>query len=197
MSIVTVKVDDNLKNDAAGILEELGLDMPTAVRMYLKAVVRENGLPASVRKDSGFSRKSGIPSRARPAEKKGKAPGKTPAVPIPARVAGTDELIALICSVPVGGLTRWSDLEACLSKKSGGEVKIPDRAEWPKINAEGLAIPYWRVVSERGAVRADASCSKELREEMLKAEGHTFRPAGHGIFSGIKVADYKENIVRF
>ena len=188
MAFVAIKVDEALKNDATVILEELGLDVPTAVRMYLKAIVRENDLPAAVKEECGT-----LPGAGR----QGKRTPAGTAAPMPVKAAGTQDFIALICSVPVGGLTRWSDMEAFLSKKYGAEVRIPLRAEWPKINVEGLAIPYWRVVTDRGAVRADASCSKELREEMLKAEGHAFVPAGHGIFTGIKVADYKSKIVKF
>ena len=33
------------------------------------------------------------------------------------------------------------------------------------------------------------------QEEKLKAEGHAFESAGHGIFTGIKVAGYKEKLV--
>ena len=43
--LLTVKVDDELKNQVSTVLEELGLDAPTAIRMYLKSIVRENGLP--------------------------------------------------------------------------------------------------------------------------------------------------------
>ena len=49
MSVVTIKVDEALKNSAAAVLDELGLDLPTAIRMYLKSVVRENGLPISTK----------------------------------------------------------------------------------------------------------------------------------------------------
>ncbi len=49
MPIITVKVEDSLRNSASAVLEELGLDIPTAVRMYLKSVVRENGLPISTK----------------------------------------------------------------------------------------------------------------------------------------------------
>ncbi len=45
MPIITVKVEESLRNNASAVLEELGLDIPTAVRMYLKSIVRENGLP--------------------------------------------------------------------------------------------------------------------------------------------------------
>ena len=45
MPIITIRIEDDLRNNASAVLDALGLDMPTAVRMYLKAIVRENGLP--------------------------------------------------------------------------------------------------------------------------------------------------------
>jgi DNA-damage-inducible protein J len=45
---ITVRVEDNTKADAARILKELGLDMSTAVNMFLKQVIITNGLPFMV-----------------------------------------------------------------------------------------------------------------------------------------------------
>ena len=45
MGVLQVRVDDNLKNQAAEVLEREGLDLSTAVRMFLKKVVLEEGFP--------------------------------------------------------------------------------------------------------------------------------------------------------
>ncbi len=45
MGVLQVRVDDELKNQAAEILEREGLDLSTAVRMFLKRVVLEEGFP--------------------------------------------------------------------------------------------------------------------------------------------------------
>ncbi|MBQ7916652.1 MAG: type II toxin-antitoxin system RelB/DinJ family antitoxin [Firmicutes bacterium] len=47
-SLVQVRVDDELKNAATEIYETLGIDLPTAVRMFLKRSVIENGIPFSM-----------------------------------------------------------------------------------------------------------------------------------------------------
>ena len=196
MSILTVKVDDKLKDQAESVLEELGLDIPTAVRMYLKSIVRENGLPSDLMTGAGSENPRASSPKANTAESVKEK--KTTAAPTPAVKVGTDAFVELICSVPDGFLTRWSDMEDYLSVQMRAPVSRPSRAEWPKTNADGLVIPYWRVVSERGAVRGDPeTCSRELQEEMLKTEGHTFVESGHGVFSGIKVADYKHKLVIF
>jgi DNA-damage-inducible protein J len=44
-SLLQVRVEDSLKDEANQIFEELGIDMSTAVRMFLKRSVMENGIP--------------------------------------------------------------------------------------------------------------------------------------------------------
>ena len=45
MAVLQVRVDEELKNQAAEILKEEGLDLSTAVRMFLKRVILERGFP--------------------------------------------------------------------------------------------------------------------------------------------------------
>ena len=47
-SLVQIRVNDELKNEAAAVYEGLGIDLPTAVRMFLKRSVLENGIPFSM-----------------------------------------------------------------------------------------------------------------------------------------------------
>lgn len=44
-SLLQVRVDDILKDKAAKVFEDLGIDTSTAVRMFLKRAVMENGIP--------------------------------------------------------------------------------------------------------------------------------------------------------
>ncbi|MBQ6399267.1 MAG: type II toxin-antitoxin system RelB/DinJ family antitoxin [Clostridia bacterium] len=44
-SLLQVRVEDSLKNDAARVFENLGIDTSTAVRMFLKRAVMDNGIP--------------------------------------------------------------------------------------------------------------------------------------------------------
>ncbi len=48
MSMVTVRVDDELKKEASKIYKDLGFDMATAVRMFLIQSVRTRSLPFEV-----------------------------------------------------------------------------------------------------------------------------------------------------
>lgn len=45
MAIVQLRVDDELKNQAIVIYEKLGIDLSTAIRMFLKRSVDVNGIP--------------------------------------------------------------------------------------------------------------------------------------------------------
>lgn len=44
-SLLQVRIDDSLKNEAAQVFDRLGIDTSTAVRMFLKRAVLENGIP--------------------------------------------------------------------------------------------------------------------------------------------------------
>lgn len=44
-STLQIRIEDNLKEQAIALFDRLGLDLPTAVRMFLKRSVAENGVP--------------------------------------------------------------------------------------------------------------------------------------------------------
>ena len=48
-SLLQVRVDENLKREASTIYENLGIDLSTAVRMFLKRSVLENGIPFAMK----------------------------------------------------------------------------------------------------------------------------------------------------
>ena len=45
MANIQVKVDDSLRDDAQFVANQIGLDVATAVRMFLVQMVKVNGLP--------------------------------------------------------------------------------------------------------------------------------------------------------
>lgn len=47
-SIVQFRIDDELKNDATVLYDRLGIDLSTAMRMFLKRSVAVNGIPFSM-----------------------------------------------------------------------------------------------------------------------------------------------------
>ena len=45
----TIRIDPEVKREAAAILDELGLSMSTAVNAFLRTIVREGGMPFEMR----------------------------------------------------------------------------------------------------------------------------------------------------
>ena len=64
--LLQVRIDDELKNAADNVFSGMGLDMSTAVRMFLTAAVETRGLPLNVKYRAGV----------RPAFKYGSMSGK-------------------------------------------------------------------------------------------------------------------------
>ncbi len=47
---INIRVDATLKQDAETLFSELGLNMSTAVTMFLKSAVRHDGIPFEIRR---------------------------------------------------------------------------------------------------------------------------------------------------
>lgn len=55
MANVSFRMDDTLKKNTEAILDELGLNMTTAMTMFAKAIVRERRLPLNLSIDPFYS----------------------------------------------------------------------------------------------------------------------------------------------
>lgn len=51
MAVLQVRIDDELKWQSNEILEEIGIDMSTAIRMFLKKVIMARGIPFDTKID--------------------------------------------------------------------------------------------------------------------------------------------------
>lgn len=54
MSQIAVRVDDELKKEATEVFSELGLDMTTAVKLFLKQSVLTRSIPFELKLDSDY-----------------------------------------------------------------------------------------------------------------------------------------------
>ena len=45
----TIRIEPEVKREASAILDELGLSMSTAMNMFLRAVIREGGMPCEMK----------------------------------------------------------------------------------------------------------------------------------------------------
>lgn len=55
MTMIAIRVDEKLKEEATKLYKDLGLDMPTAIKMFLKQSVLTRSIPFDIRLDSDFS----------------------------------------------------------------------------------------------------------------------------------------------
>lgn len=50
MATLQIRLDDSLKKKADNLFTDLGLDTPTAVRIFLSAAINSNGIPFVVKR---------------------------------------------------------------------------------------------------------------------------------------------------
>ena len=48
MAQVNIRIDDDLKNRADNLFEELGLNMTTAFTMFIRQAIRQGGIPFEI-----------------------------------------------------------------------------------------------------------------------------------------------------
>ncbi|MCF0117289.1 MAG: type II toxin-antitoxin system RelB/DinJ family antitoxin [Sphaerochaetaceae bacterium] len=53
-TLVQVRLDSETKEKATSLYEKFGLDLPTAIRMFIKKSLMVNGLPFDVRDNDSF-----------------------------------------------------------------------------------------------------------------------------------------------
>lgn len=55
MTTIQVRIDDRTKRASSKILEDLGLDVSSAVKVYLKQIIVTKGIPFPILTRNGFS----------------------------------------------------------------------------------------------------------------------------------------------
>ena len=59
-SAINIQIDSNVKKDATMVLTELGLSMSTAINLFLKQVIKKNGLPFEVKNPTNNTQENNI-----------------------------------------------------------------------------------------------------------------------------------------
>lgn len=57
-SVLQIRIDDDLKNNAAEVFDSIGLDLSTAIRMFLNKSILINGLPFDINNKDSKKNKS-------------------------------------------------------------------------------------------------------------------------------------------
>ena len=196
---IQIRIDSDLREEAAKVFDELGLDLSSGIRMYLKAVAREQGIPFNTYLKSETSRK---PSRMEQEieqimravtyqEPEGNTEDTITLYPL-----GFDGLppvkmyIQLLMRVPAGKITRWEDMNEFLGTLYGRKFSELPNAHFPYADYDGNSIPYWRVVSKYGVLNDDLRCSKDTQKRELEEEGLIIVQRG-SIEGSFKVDKYK------
>ncbi|GMO49838.1 MAG: type II toxin-antitoxin system RelB/DinJ family antitoxin [Treponemataceae bacterium] len=53
-SVIQIRVDKQLKTDAELLFHDLGLDIPSAIRLFLKQSIAKNGIPFPLSRQDDF-----------------------------------------------------------------------------------------------------------------------------------------------
>lgn len=182
-SFLQVRVDRKLKQEATDVLNEIGIDMPNAIRMFLKRIILERGLPFETKlpenkievMENGIERSVAL------------IPAK------PSLRVSIDEYLKLLCLVPAGKVTRAVDIEAHLAKLHGVDHVTVEQS----VIGHRPDVPFWRELSTRGMLQDNPfHCPKEYQKEMLEKEGLTVIPGG-AYNKSLKVENYRDYLFNF
>jgi len=55
MTQINIRIDEKTTSQAELIFDDLGLNMTTAINMFIKKVIRENGIPFELKADPFYS----------------------------------------------------------------------------------------------------------------------------------------------
>lgn len=55
MSTINIRIDEDLKNKSEMVLEDMGLNMTTAFKIFLKEIVRSHSIPFKIKSDLFYS----------------------------------------------------------------------------------------------------------------------------------------------
>lgn len=184
-SFIQVRLESKLKEEATLILNDIGMDMPNAIRMFLKRIVIERGLPFDTRLPEDSKQLPG--ELIKNIERRH---------PTHAKHISMEEYVSMLCRVPAGKVTRYADIVAYFKKIYGAErVEIEFNLLYSNTKWEG--IPYWREVSTRGMVQGKRFlCTRKEQQDFLEQEGLTIIPCG-AYNKSLKVKDYQEHLFDF
>lgn len=57
MSNIQIRIDQKMKNDVKIILDNIGLDFSSAIKIYFHQILNKKGIPFELKTENGFSQK--------------------------------------------------------------------------------------------------------------------------------------------
>ena len=183
-SFIQVRVDNDIKLKANQIFDEMGIDMPTAIRMFLKRTILHNGLPFDINLPSGVTT---------PYENNKMTVTHIPAKP--SKTVSVELYLKLLCCVPAGKVTRYDDIISFLQKLYQIDIVKLDYDPHAYMYYDE-SIPYWRELSTRGQLEDKAVMTHEKQQQKLEEEGFSIIPCG-AYKRSLKVENYKDYLFDF
>lgn len=217
-TLIQVRVDSELKDKATEVFENIGIDIPTAIRMFLKASIRVQGLPFSTAlqpdapmqpipvaspevqscEQTDAEQLMAFIKRMTVYDPTPEEADENTVIVLPLendRDIPISMYVQLICKVPAGCITSMEDINSFLGKLYNRNVGYPERS-LPRYTVDNSQIPYWRVVSERGVLGGGRGGSKAMQKDKLTEEGLTIVQRG-SVKDSYKVENYKEHMFNF
>ena len=187
-SIIQVRVEDELKEEVIEVLDKIGMDMPNAIRMYLKRIVLERGIP--------FDTKLPVEDEVLLHNKIGSDAGIEVIPATKFKYVSSDEFYEVLSMVPAGKITRREDIIEYLKRKHNAS-RVEINYTINLLTPIERGVPLWRLVSTRGFVQGDRFyMGREKCAEKLEEEGFNVIPGGIGGES-LKVENYREYLFDF
>lgn len=186
-SIIQVRVEDELKEDVMEVLDKIGMDMPNAIRMYLKRIVLEQGIPFDTK----------LPLENDLYQDKNVNDTRIEVIPAAKfKYVSSDEFYEVLSMVPAGKITRYEDIIEYL-KRRHKVSRVEINYTINLLTPIDRGVPLWRLVSTRGFVQGDHFyMGREKCAEKLEEEGFNVIPGGiRG--ESLKVENYREYLFDF
>lgn len=202
-TIMHIRIDKDLKDQALIVLDDMGMDIPTAFRMFLKATIREGRIPfdikTSINQPESYSDKLAQCVKSKMIYEPLPSDNENVVVLMPLDFSGAVSphmYVQLLRKIPRGMITRWEDMNDYISKIYNLK-SIPRVSDtFPYIDSNNNDLPYWKIVSQTGVLFSSTLCDKDKQKEMLKKEGIEIVQRGSKEDS-YKVKDYKSLLFDF
>ena len=202
-----IRVDSDIKDQVSEIFEKMGIDIPTAVRMFFRATIRDKRLPF----DTIVENTEKNQEKSHAEELLGYF--KRFAVYEPPIISEEDNIVVLplengyevpaamyvqlVDKIPEGKVSCWEDITATLGHLYNKQLPAYPEKTLPKIHADDKKeIPFWRIVSDKGVLGGEKGPDRELKKEKLIKEGVPVVQRGT-VEGSYKVENYKDYMFDF
>ena len=196
------QIDEELMQEAEKVYKELGIDLTTAFRIFLRASIREQGLP--IRPGIGRDHEKSTDGREQEIFTVTAYSGSifdddeaiVEIMPLRNRQIPPEMYVQLIRKIPKGKVSCMENITAYLEKLYGLKADDYPDLSYARMMFSKPPVPVWRVVSRHGVLFETMFCSREAQKESLERDGVPIVQRGN-IEGSYKVENYKDYMFDF